>query len=393
MDEKGVLLGQSRRAWAVVKRGVHGNQKAQDGGRELITVIETVSADGQVLKPMVIFAGANAMMDWFTDISVTEDAGGLVAVDSQDDAQFAVTPSGWTNNDMMLHWLQYYNEQTAPLANGLHRLLIVDGHGSHLQLAVHEFCDENRIILACMPPHSTHLLQPLDVGCFQPLQHYYSQEIDNLVSGSQGLLSITKRLFWRAFREARAKTFTVDTIKSAWAKTGLEPRNCRTVIRRLDEDTARPVTPVMTPANSSTPATPATIRSTRRLGTKAIRDIPEIAVSQLAHAAENALVRNEILEAENARLREALVTKLQKTTRKKAPLVGKTGKVFRSADLAEMRRQLAKEEAAQKVKKPRGRPRKVQQIEPVEEHEAELETPPPEVIITENPAEMESYNI
>ena len=45
------------------------------------------------------------------------------------------------------------------------------------------------------------------------------------------------------------------------------------------------------------------------------------------------------------------------------------------------------------VKKPRGRPRKTKQIEPVEAHEAELETPPPEVIITQNPAEMESYDI
>jgi len=391
MDEKGVLIGQSRREWVVVKRGVHGNQKAQDGGRELITVVETVSATGLVLKPMVIYAGANAMMDWFTDISFSEE--GLLREPSKDDAQFSVTSSGWTNYEMMLHWLQYYNEQTAQLADGEYRLLIIDGHGSHLQLPVHEFCDENRIILACMPPHSTHLLQPLDVGCFQPLQHYYSHEIDDIVSGSQGLVSITKRLFWRAYREARVKTFTVETIKSSWAKTGLEPMNPRMVIRRLNGDTARPITPTMTPAHSSTPATPATIRSTRRLSTKVIRTTIEVGVAQLAHAAENASVQLEILKAENARLREALVTKSQKTTRKKAPVVGKTGKVFRSADLAEMRKQIAEEEAAQRVKKPRGRPRKVKQVEPLEEHEAELETPPPEVIIIENPAEMEKYDI
>ena len=73
--------------------------------------------------------------------------------------------------------------------------------------------------------------------------------------------------------------------------------------------------------------------------------------------------------------------------------MGKTGKVFWSADLAEMRKQIAEEEAAQRVKKPRGRPHKFKQVEPLEEHEAELETPPPEVIIIENPAEMEKYDI
>ena len=116
MDEKGVLIGQSRREWVVVKRGVHGNQKAQDGGRELITVVETVSATGLVLKPMVIYAGTNAMMDWFTDISFSEE--GLLREPSKDDPQFSVTSSGWTNYEMMLHWLQYYNEQTAQLADG-----------------------------------------------------------------------------------------------------------------------------------------------------------------------------------------------------------------------------------------------------------------------------------
>jgi hypothetical protein len=32
-----------------------------------------------------------------------------------------------------------------------------------------------------MPPYSSYLLQPLDVGCFSPLKRAYSREIEALI--------------------------------------------------------------------------------------------------------------------------------------------------------------------------------------------------------------------
>ena len=48
-------------------------------------------------------------------------------------------------------------------------LLIYDGHGSHTTLDWITLARANNIILYCLPPHTTHWLQPLDVGCFGPL--------------------------------------------------------------------------------------------------------------------------------------------------------------------------------------------------------------------------------
>jgi hypothetical protein len=39
------------------------------------------------------------------------------------------------------------------------------------------YCDEHRILLAIMPPHSTHTLQPLDVVMFKPLSTAYSSAL------------------------------------------------------------------------------------------------------------------------------------------------------------------------------------------------------------------------
>ena len=46
------------------------------------------------------------------------------------------------------------------------RLLILDGHGSHVNLDFVNLADKHRIAIAVLPPHSTHRLRPLDVGIF-----------------------------------------------------------------------------------------------------------------------------------------------------------------------------------------------------------------------------------
>ena len=48
----------------------------------------------------------------------------------------------------------------------------MDGHGSHITGKFLGFCQDNNILLLCIPRHLTHFLQPLD-SCFGPLAHYY----------------------------------------------------------------------------------------------------------------------------------------------------------------------------------------------------------------------------
>jgi hypothetical protein len=78
-----------------------------------------------------------------------------------------------------------------------------------------DWCEQHKVLLAVYPPHSTHRLQPLDVGIFALLASYYSQALDDLVRKLEGHTSISKRdffsIFWLAFREA----FTKENIMSA----------------------------------------------------------------------------------------------------------------------------------------------------------------------------------
>jgi hypothetical protein len=61
-----------------------------------------------------------------------------------------------------------------------------------------------------MPPHASHLLQPLDVGCFGPLKTAYSKQIEHLVKNN--VHHITKVEFLLAFKQAFDQAFTLSNI-------------------------------------------------------------------------------------------------------------------------------------------------------------------------------------
>jgi hypothetical protein len=83
-----------------------------------------------------------------------------------------------------------------------------------------------------MPPHSSHLLQPLDVGCFSPLKRAYSDEINSLAQ--YGTKKIKKEAFLLAFKAAFEKAIIKDNICAGFRGARLVPHNLEAVILKLD---------------------------------------------------------------------------------------------------------------------------------------------------------------
>ena len=76
--------------------------------------------------------------------------------------------------------------------------------------------DTNRsadIIPLCLPPHTTHYLQPLDVGCFGPLSNAYKKQLDE--RNKTGVVNITKLDFLTLLKNAREEVMTLENIMSA----------------------------------------------------------------------------------------------------------------------------------------------------------------------------------
>ena len=133
-------------------------------------------------------------------------------------------------------------------------LLIIDGHESHKSLAFQDLCEENKIITLCMPPHSSHILQPLDVGCFAPLKRAYSKEIRVLATNH--VSHIDKKAFIASFAKVFEPAFSKANIQSSFRATGLVPYNPLVVLSKLEikPRTPTPPAPGTTQWNPKTPS-------------------------------------------------------------------------------------------------------------------------------------------
>lgn len=109
---------------------------------------------------------------------------------------------------------------------------VYDGHESHNSLKFHQLCKEENIIALCMPSHSSHLLQQLDVGCFSPLKRAYGDEISGLASNRTN--HINKETFLPAFKAAFDKPFTKRNICASFRGAGLVPSNTDAVLSKLN---------------------------------------------------------------------------------------------------------------------------------------------------------------
>jgi len=84
------------------------------------------------------------------------------------------------------------------------------------------FCETKRILVLCLPSHTTHRLQPCDVGVFGPLASSWKSEVN--VMGRQ-YKKITKYNLLGIYHSARQRALTITTIRASFQKTGIWPFN------------------------------------------------------------------------------------------------------------------------------------------------------------------------
>ncbi|OAQ57289.2 DDE superfamily endonuclease [Pochonia chlamydosporia 170] len=256
MDETGFRIGVGKDQLIVTKR-----KRAHYFGipenRESATAIEAISAGGEYIPAFLIVAGQVHMAQWYAQPELNPDTA------------IRPTPSGYTNDQVGLEWLEHFDKHTAKKRVGKKRLLILDGHGSHHTKEFIAYCDAHDIVPFGLPPNLTHLLQPLDVVVFQPLKHYHAKALDVMVR--DGLVNITKIEFLSCIEEVRRQAFKESTILTSFKKTGIWPFNPQSVLKILEERQAKktPSPPSSTGGLHSSPfSTPLTLRQMNKVADK-----------------------------------------------------------------------------------------------------------------------------
>jgi hypothetical protein len=127
------------------------------------------------------------------------------------------------NNALGLECLKHFDGHAMVGQVGAYRLLILDGHESHLNQGFKDYCLENKILTLGMPPHSSHILQPLDIVCFLLLKRKYSQRVRDLAR--KHVFYINKEGLLPAFKDAFCDVFTEAICRKAFQASGLVPLN------------------------------------------------------------------------------------------------------------------------------------------------------------------------
>jgi len=204
----------------------------------MIIVVEAISGKGVVLLPLIIYKGAGHYMGWYQSLKNPEI--------NCNQWKFSYSKKGWTSHSLGMEWIKHFHKVTKEtVERGAWGLLIVHGHGSHVTIVFVEFCLTVNIIVYCLPAHSTHLLQPLDVGLSSPLQKVYGIQVDRLVRF--GNVAVTKGNFLLMLVSARTATYIKKNILSAWRGAGLIPFNPRHVLNKLTHGLVPPRAHATTP--------------------------------------------------------------------------------------------------------------------------------------------------
>ena len=130
--------------------------------------------------------------------------------------------------DRWCNWCRMAGKSFIPQAKHCNKsgkpiLPILDGHSSHETLQFIDLAEKNNIIVLCLPPHTTHKPQPLDVGVFGLFQWAWLDLCDSVVelTGSE----MPKENFIKQYMKVRSSTFKSITIISAFKKSGIWPVN------------------------------------------------------------------------------------------------------------------------------------------------------------------------
>jgi hypothetical protein len=147
------------------KRQVASLSSAERGA--LATVVTCMIASGLFVPPLLIFPRKN-MKSELLDGAPPGTTGTCLT-------------SGWIQTQSFTQWFTHFISIVKPTTDDP-IILVLDCHYSHTiptrNIDVIEMTRNNSVVIVCLPPHSTHKMQPLEVALMNPFKTYYAQETE-----------------------------------------------------------------------------------------------------------------------------------------------------------------------------------------------------------------------
>ena len=163
------------------------------------TVLSCVSASGYIVSPMMVYPRKQSLPDKFKEGALPNTL-------------FLNSENGWINSSLFLQWFHFFLSNIPPSRPVL---LIMDGHSSHVSIEVIQLARDNGVHLLCLPSHTTHILQPLDVGVFKSFKSNFSKACTTYIAANPGRVITSDKLAFLV-AEAWPHSFTAVNVMSGF---------------------------------------------------------------------------------------------------------------------------------------------------------------------------------
>lgn len=177
--------------------------------KQCITVLCNFNAAGEALEPMIVFPYKRIPRD------ITDSVPPGFAIGRSD--------SGWMVSETFFEYIANIFYPSLVESNvQFPVILLLDGHKSHINEQLYIFCKDKKILLFCLLPNATHILQPCDVSIFKPLKSAWKKSVHKFKQETKK--SVSRLNFAPLFQEA-FRAITQESIKNGFKACGIYPFN------------------------------------------------------------------------------------------------------------------------------------------------------------------------
>ena len=276
VDESGVPLNPRPPKIVTTKGRVTKKVRYRTSGRKgQVAVVGCANASGQAIPPMIIYG-----------------------------TKYGLSSNGRINTDLFEAWFLEHFLEKAVSARPL--FLLLDGHSTHYQPQVIRLAVEHNCIILCLPPHTTHEAQPLDVGVFAPLKVQWTRVCHEFYQKNPGSV-VTKCNFSRLFSQTWCLAVTPVNITSGFRRAGvyLLDQNVLTLTEVCNPPTALE-SEASSSSNTTTAASVSNVEATpvSTMPSAAHTDIDESADVPAGTSATNTQLDSAAVSVENLSAKE-----------------------------------------------------------------------------------------
>lgn len=207
-DETGLQFSPNA-AKVIAPKGVRSLVARCSPSKDSITTLVCVNASGAAMPPLCVVKGkTNRCVHSFA------------IQDSPQGTIWAFQENGWMNDEIGVQW--FSEVFLANCGDARPQLLILDSHHSHEVLEMLELAKAQNIHVMALPPHTTHILQPLDRVVFKPFKTAYRRHCTEFLA--QNPTKTINKVTWPGLlSKTWTSTLKPDLIQTSFRATGIHP--------------------------------------------------------------------------------------------------------------------------------------------------------------------------